>query len=56
MEEKKPKNPLRFIFCIDKDLRHQIKVIAARRNISMGLWVTRAIYEAFKKETQYDTK
>ena len=54
---KEEKNNLgRFIFSIPLDLRTEVKVISARRNISMGLWVTRAIYEALKKEKQFDVK
>lgn len=56
MEEKKLKNQSRFIFDMAKDLHTEVKVIAARRNISMSLWVTRAIYEALKKEKQFDSK
>ena len=54
--QKTVKNPSRFIFCMSAELRHEIKMVAARRNVSMSLWVTRAIYEALRKEKQYDTK
>lgn len=39
-------------FDIHPDLHAQIKIAAAIRNISMNLWLTRAIHEALKKEKQ----
>lgn len=55
-EEIPSKYPARFIFVITPELRHEVKMRAAMRNISMSLWVTRAIYEQLKKEKQYDLK
>lgn len=46
----------RFIFSIHENTIKEIKELAARRNISMALWVTRAIYEYIKKERLYDKK
>jgi predicted HicB family RNase H-like nuclease len=42
------------IFDINPELHMQIKIMAARRNVSLSLWVTRAIHEQLKKETRYD--
>lgn len=42
-------------FDVQEDLRSRIKVVAARRNISMNLWLIRAIYEALRKEDRADT-
>jgi predicted HicB family RNase H-like nuclease len=42
------------IFDINPELHMQVKIMAARRNVSLSLWVTRAIYEQLKKETRYD--
>jgi len=40
----------RFIFSMREDVRQEIKLLAAKKNISMSLWITRAIYEQLKKE------
>jgi predicted HicB family RNase H-like nuclease len=37
-------------FDIDPELRKKIKIVAVRRNISMNLWLIRAIYVALRKE------
>jgi len=37
-------------FDVDSELRAQIKIVAAKRNISMNLWLIRAIVTALSKE------
>lgn len=37
-------------FNINPDIRQAIKIAAAKRNISMNLWIMRAIYIALSKE------
>lgn len=37
-------------FNVSPELHAQIKIASAMRNISMNLWLIRAIYEALKKE------
>jgi predicted HicB family RNase H-like nuclease len=37
-------------FDIDPEIRTQIKIVSARRNISMNLWLMRAIITALAKE------
>ena len=41
-------------FKVNKDLHRDIKILAARFNISMNLWLMRAISDKIKKDTQYD--
>jgi len=51
MEEK---NLKKLILEVESDTHKEIKVRAAERNISMRLWVLRAIAEAIRKEQQYE--
>jgi len=37
-------------FDIDPELHKRIKIAAIKRNISMNLWLIRAIYRALQKE------
>jgi len=39
-------------FEIHPELRKQIKILAAQRNVSMNLWMAQAIYDRIKKETK----
>jgi len=41
-------------FNVNYNLREEIKKLAARRNISMNLWILRAIYERINSETKFD--
>lgn len=41
-------------FDINPDIHQQIKVLAARRNISINLWMARAISDRIQKENKYD--
>lgn len=41
-------------FNIDIKLHQQIRIQAAKRNITMNLWIIRAIEEYLKKEIQFD--
>jgi predicted transcriptional regulator len=54
MEEDKKR--ILMSFDIEPELRTEVKVLAARRNISMALWITRAIREKIQKEKQFDAE
>jgi len=41
-------------FDVSQEMHQQIKILAARRNISMNLWMARAINDRILKETKYD--
>ncbi len=40
----------RFTFIIAEDIHREVKVLAARRNISMTTWLLRAIQSEMKSE------
>ena len=46
---------IQIAFDVPLELRQEIKVRAARRNISMNLWIMRAIYRALEKEDSFGT-
>ena len=52
MEEKKKR--CQVAFDIDINFRQELKIIAARRNISMNLLIQRALQEYIKKEKLYE--
>lgn len=54
MTDKKKRTQM--TFDINPEIHHQVKVLAAIRNISMNLWVARAINDRIAKETKYDDK
>lgn len=41
-------------FDVTPELRHKIKILATRRNVSMNLWIMRALNDRIDKETKYD--
>jgi predicted HicB family RNase H-like nuclease len=43
-------------FDVSPEIHQQIKVLAAMRNISINLWMARAISDRITKETKYDNK
>lgn len=53
MEERKIK---RVVLDVTIDLHAEIKILAARRNISMNNWLHRAIYERIAKEKREEVK
>jgi predicted HicB family RNase H-like nuclease len=53
MENEKKKRT-QMCFDVNPEVHKQIKVLAARRNISINLWMARAIHERIQKETKYD--
>jgi predicted HicB family RNase H-like nuclease len=55
MEEKSNKRKM-MAFDISYELHRQIKILAARRGISMALWMQRAIYDRLKRELQIDAE
>ena len=52
MENNKKRKQL--AFDISPEIHQQVKILAARRNISMNLWMMRAVMERIAKETKYD--
>ena len=52
MEDKKKRKQM--AFDVSLELHQQVKILAARRNISINLWMARAIQERIAKETKYD--
>jgi predicted HicB family RNase H-like nuclease len=43
-------------FDINPEIHKQVKILAAMRNISMNLWIARAIADRIAKETKHDEK
>lgn len=43
-------------FNVSKEVHTQVKILAALRNISISLWMARAINDRIAKETKYDEK
>lgn len=52
MTDKKPRKQM--AFDITPEMHQQVKVLAAIRNISVSLWIMRAIRDRIAKETKYD--
>lgn len=50
------KNRKQMAFDINPDVHQKVKILAAMRNISINLWMARAINDRIAKETQYDEK
>jgi predicted HicB family RNase H-like nuclease len=51
MEKKRRKQ---MAFDISPEVHQTVKILAARRNISINLWMARAIQERIDRETKYD--
>ena len=47
-------NKKKIIFTIDDALHREIKVIAARRNLTMANWIVRQLRSGLIEETKYD--
>ena len=43
-------------FDVSKEMHTQVKVSAAKRNISVSCWMARAINDRLAKENRYDEK
>ena len=43
-------------FTVSDELHHEVKSAAIKRNMSMNLWITRALYKLLKEEKYYPTK
>lgn len=55
MQEKINKKKLkRLVIEISEEMHQEIKFQALKRNISMRTWVTRVLYDAIKREKQYE--
>ena len=54
MTEKKKR--VQMAFNISQEEHTQVKILAAIRNISMNLWISRAITERIAKETKHEEK
>lgn len=52
MDENKKRKQI--IFDINEDIHKQVKIFAAKRNITMARWMQKAINERLQKEIQYD--
>jgi len=56
MEKKKR---VQIAFDVPPELRQEIKLLALRRNISMNMWILRAVHTQIKKERrepEYETE
>ncbi len=53
INEKKRKQ---MAFDISPEMHQQVKILAATRNISINLWMARAIQDRIAKENRYDEK
>ena len=47
---------IQMAFNVSKEVHTQVKILAAIRNISINLWMARAINDRIAKETKYDEK
>ena len=54
MEDKKKRKQM--AFDVSLEMHTQIKILAAIRNISINLWMARAIQDRIAKETKNDDK
>lgn len=54
MEEKKKRKQM--AFDVSPDIHQKIKILAAMRNISINLWMARAIQDRIAKEMKCDEK
>lgn len=54
MEDKKKRKQM--AFDVTPELHQKVKILAAMRNISINLWLARAINDRIAKEAQYDNK
>lgn len=52
----KEKNRKQIIFDVTPEMHTQIKVLSAMRNISMNLFMVRAIADKIAKENEYNKK
>lgn len=52
MEDKRKR--VQVAFDTTLDMRAEIKICAAKRNISVSSWISRAIYERIQKENRDD--
>ena len=50
------KKRFQMAFDVNPEIHQQVKIFAAIRNISVSLWMTRAINDRIAKETKYDEK
>jgi len=44
------------VFDVHPEFHKKVKILAAKRNVSMSLWINRAIIDYIAKETKYDDK
>jgi len=54
VEEKKKRKQM--AFDVSAEMHQQVKILAAIRNISVSLWIARAIADRIAKEVKYDDK
>lgn len=51
-----PKKRTQMAFDINPEVHREVKILAAMRNISINLWMARAIRDRIEKEKKYDEK
>lgn len=51
---KQTKKRKQMAFDISPEVHQQVKTLSAMRNISMNLWIARAIHDRIAKETKHD--
>ena len=54
METENRKSPKRLVIDIDEEMHRTLKIISAKRNITLRLLVRRALSEIIIKEKQYE--
>jgi predicted HicB family RNase H-like nuclease len=52
MNDKKKRTQM--AFDVNPEIHQKIKILAAQRNISINLWMARAINDRIAKETKHD--
>lgn len=50
------KNRKQITFDVTNEMHQQVKILAIVRNISMTLWIARAITDRIAKETKHEDK
>lgn len=54
IQEKPPRIRHMLATDVSPETRKEIKVLAAKRNMTMNLWLNNAIIRAIKEDTKYD--
>ena len=54
IQEKSPRIRHMLATDVSPETRKEIKILAAKRNMTMSLWLNNAIIRAIKEDTKYD--